>query len=82
MELGSDVVALAFRPDGRELVSSSLNGSLVTWDVTSAAKQLVTIEGRKDIQGGRLVSDRRTAKHANASKCFTSICYNADGTFV
>jgi periodic tryptophan protein 2 len=80
LELGSDVVALAFRPDGRELVSSSLSGSITTWDVTSAAKQLMTIEGRKDIQGGRLVSDRRTAKHANASKCFTSVCYNADGT--
>ena len=80
LELGSDVVTLAFRPDGRELVSSSLNGNLTTWDVTGPAKQLATIEGRKDLQGGRKVSDRMTAKHSDASKCFTSVCYSSDGS--
>ena len=80
LELGSDVVTLAFRPDGRELVSSSLNGNLTTWDVTGPAKQLATIEGRKDLQGGRKVADRMTAKHSDASKCFTSVCYSADGS--
>ena len=80
LELGSDVVALAYRGDGRELVASTLNGNLTVWDVTGPANQIGTIEGRKDIAGGRLATDRITAKHADASKCFESVCYSADGS--
>lgn len=80
LELGSDVVALAYRGDGRELCCSTLNGQLTIWDVTGPAAQLGAIEGRKDIAGGRLSTDRITAKHSDASKCFESICYSADGS--
>ncbi len=38
-----------------------------------------TIDGRRDIQGGRLVGDKITAKHSSGGKCFTSLCYSADG---
>ena len=38
------------------------------------------IEGREDAAGGRRVSDARTAKSSTRGKCFTSICYSADGT--
>lgn len=63
LEFGSDVLALAFRPDGRELASSTLNGNLTLWDVTSGGANLVgTIEGRRDIRGGRLATDRVTAR--------------------
>jgi periodic tryptophan protein 2 len=41
---------------------------------------LGTIEGRNDIMGGRKSDDRRTAKTNTWGKCFSSICYSADGS--
>lgn len=41
---------------------------------------MATIDGRKDIQGGRLSQQRISAKNTNLTKCYTSICYSADGT--
>ncbi len=38
-----------------------------------------TIDGRKDLAGGRLASQRITAATAAGTKCFTSLCYTADG---
>ena len=40
---------------------------------------VATIDGRKDIQGGRLATQRISAKNSNLNKCYTSICYSADG---
>ena len=41
-----------------------------------------TIEGRRDIAGGRLSSDRRAAGNANSGRAFTSVAYGADGSFL
>ena len=41
-----------------------------------------TIEGRRDIAGGRLSSDRRAAGNANSGRAFTSLAYSADGSFL
>ena len=42
-----------------------------------------TIEGRRDIAGGRLSSDRRTVENSTlAGKNFRSLCYSADGAFL
>ena len=79
LEHGHDVVAVAFRPDGQELVASTLDGHLSFWDVKTF-RPAGTIEGRRDVSGGRLSSDRITAKHSAAGKCFSSICYTADGS--
>jgi periodic tryptophan protein 2 len=38
------------------------------------------IEGRQDAAGGRRTNDARTAKSSTRGKCFTSVCYSADGT--
>ena len=38
------------------------------------------IEGRDDAVGGRRTGDARTAKNSTRGKCFTSVCYSADGT--
>ena len=37
------------------------------------------IEGRRDICGGRLSTDRRTAASSANAKYFTCLCYSADG---
>jgi periodic tryptophan protein 2 len=144
LELQTDVLAVTFRPDGREVVTSSLNGALTFFDVTGPAnvrttpglplgfvplrdrrfffffffgcmatvepavlrdplpnapeivgalliatphasvsrveQAVASIDGRKDIQGGRLEQHRISAKNSNLNKCYTSICYSADGS--
>ena len=52
-----DVVAIAFRPDGKQLVSSTLKGLLEVWaypDLQLSA----SIDGRRDLLGGRMVTDK------------------------
>eukprot|EP00727_Mastigamoeba_balamuthi_P008301 m51a1_g4093 hypothetical protein (875) ;mRNA; r:68447-71634 len=81
LELGSDGLALAFRPDGKELCTTSINGNITFWDHENGV-QLGTIEGRDDISGGRWASDVRTSKTNPRGKSFTSVAYSADGQCV
>ena len=80
-ETKSDVLSLAWRPDGRELASSTLHGHVLLWDVGEGEVKR-SIDGRRDIVGGRLQSDRTSAENASGGKCFTSLCYSADGTCI
>ena len=79
LALSSDVLSLAFRPDGVELAASTLDGQITFFDVRSG-KQLNVIDGRKDISGGRKVSDRVAAANSSSTKAFTSLTYTADGS--
>lgn len=74
----SDVLALAFRPDGKELCVATLDGQLSFWDPKEGI-QLRTIEGRKDIMGGRKLTDKTTSRNSSSGKAFTTISYSADG---
>lgn len=77
----SDVVCVAFRPDGKELCSGTVNGLLSFWDVESARLKF-EIDGRRDIAGGRKMNDLMTADNNSASRYFTSVCYSSDGSCV
>ena len=48
----SDVVCVAFRPDGKEICTGTIGGLLSFWNVEDA-KLKYEIDGRKDIAGGR-----------------------------
>lgn len=76
-----DVVALAIRPDGKELCSATLNGQLNFWNMDTG-ELTGSIEGRRDIAGGRLDSDRISASQKNLTAYFTSVCYSANGQCV
>ena len=76
--LNSDVLAVAFRPDGKELATSTLDGQIMFFSVQEG-KQTNTIEGRKDIAGGRKADDRVTAANSTSGKSFNSLAYSADG---
>lgn len=41
-----------------------------------------TIEGRRDVRGGRLAGDRRAAGNASSGTSFTSLAFSADGSFL
>ncbi|NXQ23667.1 PWP2 protein, partial [Alaudala cheleensis] len=76
--MNSDVLVVAFRPDGKELAVVALNGQITFWDHENAV-QTGSIEGRHDLQMGRKELDKITAKQAAKGKSFTTLCYSADG---
>jgi periodic tryptophan protein 2 len=79
--LSADGLALAFRPDGKELAVSSLNGQITFFDVQDS-KQTNVIEGRRDVSGGRKADDRMSATNNSSGKSYTSLAYTADGKCV
>mmetsp|Transcript_28062 Transcript_28062/g.43657 ORF Transcript_28062/g.43657 Transcript_28062/m.43657 type:complete len:897 (+) Transcript_28062:3-2693(+) len=81
LEHNADVVCLAFRPDGKILCTGTTRGQLVFWDVEDGTV-VHTIDGRKDIRGGRKVNDLMAAENNVASRYFTSVCFSADGSCV
>lgn len=80
-QLGSDALALAFRPDGLEVAVSTLDGQIIFWDLRGAIQRTL-IEGRKDISGGRKAEDRMTAANNSSGKSFNSLSYTADGACI
>ncbi|KAG1745306.1 WD40 repeat-like protein [Suillus lakei] len=81
LTLSSDVLSIAFRPDGVELGASTLDGQITFFDVRSG-KQSNVIDGRKDVSGGRKADDRVAAANSSSTKAFTSLTYTADGSCV
>lgn len=76
-----DVLTLTYRPDGKQLACSTLDGQIHFWDPINGLL-MYTIEGRRDIAGGRLMTDRRSAANSTSGKCFTTLCYSADGSYI
>ncbi|GMH15933.1 hypothetical protein Nepgr_017774 [Nepenthes gracilis] len=76
-----DVLTAVYRPDGKQLACSTLDGQIHFWDPIEGLL-MYTIEGRRDIAGGRLMTDRRTAANSSSGKCFTTLCYSADGSYI
>jgi periodic tryptophan protein 2 len=79
--VSSGATALAFRPDGKEICTATLDGQLSFIDVAEGQISSV-IEGRRDISGGRKAEDRTTAANNPSSKHFNSVTYTADGACV
>ncbi|TDH70720.1 hypothetical protein CCR75_004241 [Bremia lactucae] len=77
----TDVLAVAFRPDGKQLASTTLNGVINIWDVKEG-EQIGSIDGKRDIAGGRKDTDLITAASNQLTKHFTSVCYSADGSLL
>ncbi|CCU83064.1 periodic tryptophan protein-like protein [Blumeria hordei DH14] len=81
LQLQSDVLDIAFRPDSKQIAVSTLDGQLTFWSV-SEAQQQSGIDGRRDVSGGRKITDRRTAANASGTKSYNTITYSSDGTCV
>ncbi|KAI9753229.1 MAG: hypothetical protein M1815_006294 [Lichina confinis] len=79
LQLQSDILCVAFRPDSKQLAVSSLDGLLTFWSAAEA-KQLAELDARRDASGGRKVTDRRSAANIEGTKHFTTITYSGDGT--
>ncbi|KAK6914986.1 WD40 repeat [Dillenia turbinata] len=76
-----DVLTVVYRPDGKQLACSTLEGNIHFWDPIDG-QLMYAIEGRRDIAGGRLMTDRRSVANSSSGKCFTTLCYTADGSYI
>jgi periodic tryptophan protein 2 len=81
LQLQSDVLCVAARPDSKQVAVSTLDGQVAFWSIADAI-QTGGVDGRRDVSGGRKLSDRRTAANAAGTKSFTSLVYSADGTCI
>ena len=79
IQLVSEGIAVAWRPDGQFVSVSTLAGQILTFDPRTAA-QTGCIVGKKDLRMGKGDTDKITAKKKSESSHFTSLCYTADGT--
>ncbi|XP_052183465.1 periodic tryptophan protein 2 [Diospyros lotus] len=76
-----DVLTVVYRPDGKQLACSTLDSQIHFWDPIDGLL-MYTIEARRDIAHGRLMTDRRSAANSSSGKCFTTLCYSADGSYI
>lgn len=81
MQMQSDVLAIAMRPDSKQVAVSSLDGTITFWNVEKG-KEEGQVDGREDLAGGRHAADRFTARNSTRSKYFTTLCYSSDGSIV
>eukprot|EP01125_Pyxidicula_operculata_P013684 TRINITY_DN4548_c0_g1_i1.p1 TRINITY_DN4548_c0_g1~~TRINITY_DN4548_c0_g1_i1.p1 ORF type:complete len:872 (+),score=155.80 TRINITY_DN4548_c0_g1_i1:28-2643(+) len=78
-EHASDVLAIAVRPDGKQIATASIDGLIQIWD-TANNIQVGFIDGRKDVPTGRALGSVTTSKSSSRSAFFNSLCYTADGS--
>ncbi|RYP59918.1 hypothetical protein DL769_008337 [Monosporascus sp. CRB-8-3] len=79
LQLQSDVLDIAVRPDSAQLAISTLDGQITFWSV-SEGEQISGLDGRRDASGGRKITDRRTAANVAGTKSFATIRYSTDGS--
>ncbi|KAM5342646.1 hypothetical protein ACJ41O_013612 [Fusarium nematophilum] len=79
LQLQADVLDIAIRPDSLQLAISTLDGQLTFWSMTDA-EQVSGLDGRRDVSGGRKLTDRRTAANMAGTKSFNTIRYSTDGS--
>ncbi|KAF2871108.1 WD40-repeat-containing domain protein [Massariosphaeria phaeospora] len=81
LQLMADVLRVAFRPDSKQVAVTTLDGQLTFWSVSDASQE-GGVDARRDVSGGRKLSDRRTAANVTGTKSFTTVKYSADGSCV
>jgi periodic tryptophan protein 2 len=79
IQLVSEGIGVAWRPDGQFVSVSTLSGQILTFDPRTAS-QTSCIVGKKDLRIGKGETDKITAKKKSESSHFVSLCYSADGT--
>lgn len=78
IQLNSEAMAVAFRPDSVECCVATLDGNISLYD-TKLSTQTGVIQARRDIARGRRRADKTAANSAKGDNCFTSLTYSADG---
>ncbi|RMZ79778.1 hypothetical protein DV738_g3114, partial [Chaetothyriales sp. CBS 135597] len=79
LQLTSDLLCVAVRPDSQQLCASTLDGQLTFWNLDTSIQES-GLDGRRDVSGGRTLTSRRTAASTPGTKSFNTIAYSADGS--
>ncbi|KAK4940711.1 U3 snoRNP protein [Elasticomyces elasticus] len=79
LQLMSDLLCVAIRPDSAQIAASTLDGQLTFWNLNTSVQES-GVDGRRDVSGGRTLTSRRTAASTPGTKSFNSITYSADGS--
>jgi periodic tryptophan protein 2 len=79
LQLMSDLLCIAIRPDSAQVAASTLDGSISFWNLNTSMQDS-GVDGRRDVSGGRTLTSRRTAASTPGTKSFSSITYSADGS--
>lgn len=79
IDVGHDVLAIAMRPDSKEVAVSTLSGYILVFDVEQA-KEVHSIDIRKDVFAGRFLTDRFELGNSARAKSFTTLAYSFDGS--
>lgn len=81
LQLQADVLRVAVRPDSKQVAVSTLDGQLTFWSISEASQES-GVDGRRDISGGRRLTDRRAAANVSGTKAFNSLTYSSDGNCI
>ena len=81
LQLQSDVLCVGVRPDSKQIAVSTLDGQLTFWSLSEGTQE-AGFDGRRDVSGGRKITDRRTAANVAGTKSFNTVTYSADGSVV
>ena len=81
LQLQADVLCVNVRPDSKQIAVSTLDGQLTFWSLSEGTQQ-AGLDARRDVSGGRKISDRRTAANVAGTKSFNTLAYSADGSVV
>ncbi|KAK5056807.1 hypothetical protein LTR84_012339 [Exophiala bonariae] len=79
LQLTSDLLCVAVRPDSAQIAASTLDGSISFWNLNTSIQES-GLDGRRDVSGGRTLTSRRTAASTPGTKSFNSITYSSDGS--
>jgi periodic tryptophan protein 2 len=77
----NQVIALAFSSDGNQMCAATLDSQLTFWE-TDTWGPMGSIEGARDILGGRSVFDKMTLAKNTSQKHFTAICFSPDNSCI
>jgi periodic tryptophan protein 2 len=80
-EHNSDVLAVCVNPQGTQICSATLDGQLFFWNIVDGTLE-GTIDGSKDIMGGRKQTDARASTNSTWGDHFTTVSYSPDGSIV
>ena len=81
MHHGSEVLAVDYHPNSKDVLATTLGGQIYTWEAENGSI-LGIIDCKDDIAGGRLRDDRMTARNSTKNKHFNSISISPNGDFV
>jgi periodic tryptophan protein 2 len=79
LQLTSDLLCIAVRPDSTQIAASTLDGQITFWNLNTSIQES-GLDGRRDVSGGRTLTSRRTAASTPGTKSFNAITYSADGS--